>query len=220
MDYARVQVELTGTEPLLMHNAEHSANPMSEVSKVAKLYTGKRKKTDQDHGATSRLDWIAGLYTKEFPKIINHGENSGITFEEGFGLKLPHRMLKAMIINAAKKSRDGTTVKQSLTLAGDATFEFPHTAEFEKEQHPFEWLWNYDNGFYTDYSSVTIKTNRVMRTRPRFPEWKTRFVIEYIPSLLNEADVENFLILGGRIIGLGDYRPDYGRFEITEFTPL
>jgi hypothetical protein len=60
---------------------------------------------------------------------------------------------------------------------------------------------------------VRIGTNRVMRTRPRFDNWTATLSLDFLPSLLNEDDVHSFLTTAGNQIGIGDWRPRFGRFS-------
>lgn len=70
-----------------------------------------------------------------------------------------------------------------------------------------------------DRRRVMVQRNGITRARPAiFPGWKAsmRFQVllpEYIsPALLNET-----LQAGGRLVGVGDNRPTYGRFQVIRF---
>lgn len=212
LDFETIRVKVEGTTALLMHNVTYSANPLSQLSKTTKKFTGKRKKTDNDHEILFKLDWLGGLYCAKIPEII--ADDQTVVFNGGQGLNLPYRMIKAMLINAAKKSKDGTTVKQGIIVTGDAKFNFPDKKEFDKQENPFEWL--YQKEQYIDTSLVTVNRSKVLRTRGIFQEWSAEFNVSFLPELLNFGDIERFLMLGGKVIGFGDYRPDYGQFEVTD----
>src|SRR5215207_9564536 len=64
VDAMRVQTRLVGTSPLLMHNIQ-LANPDNEWAKRISALTAKRKKTEEDRQAISRLEFQGGLYTDE-----------------------------------------------------------------------------------------------------------------------------------------------------------
>ena len=53
-----------------------------------------------------------------------------------------------------------------------------------------------------------------MRTRPRFEHWRAELVVDFMPRLLNPHDVRNFVATAGEQIGVLDWRPWFGRFEI------
>jgi hypothetical protein len=72
---------------------------------------------------------------------------------------------------------------------------------------------------YLDRRRVMIQRNGITRTRPAMMKgWKTSILLqvllpEYIqPQFLNET-----LQAAGRLVGVGDFRPTYGRFIVTEF---
>lgn len=75
---------------------------------------------------------------------------------------------------------------------------------------------------YEDRRRVVVQRNGVTRVRPAMKAgWRVEFDLqvmlpEYInPSLLNEVIGQ-----AGRLIGVGDFRPTYGRFVITRFDVL
>lgn len=69
-----------------------------------------------------------------------------------------------------------------------------------------------------DRRSVVIVKNRVLRCRPCFPEWRVRLALEVDRDFLQESHVREALSRAGRIVGIGDYRPDkggaFGRFRV------
>lgn len=78
------------------------------------------------------------------------------------------------------------------------------------------------NWDYEHKCRVVIQRNGVNRVRPAMRVgWKAEFDIqvnlpEYIsPQLLNET-----ISAAGRLCGVGDFRPTYGRFNITKFEAM
>jgi hypothetical protein len=55
-----------------------------------------------------------------------------------------------------------------------------------------------------------------MRTRPRFDNWSCKVRIEFAPSLLNESEVRDIAETVGMTVGLGDWRPRFGRFIVPK----
>lgn len=55
--------------------------------------------------------------------------------------------------------------------------------------------------------------SRITRTRPIFTDWSTEVEGAFDPNVLDRKDVENFAQIAGAYIGVGDWRPRYGRFE-------
>lgn len=72
--------------------------------------------------------------------------------------------------------------------------------------------------FHVDTRPVVIQRQRVLRMRPCFSEWSADFHIRVLdPQALPPEDVHQFLEYAGRFIGIGDFRPKFGRFEVTRF---
>jgi hypothetical protein len=58
------------------------------------------------------------------------------------------------------------------------------------------------------------KKSSIIRCRPIFDNWKSTFEIGYDPELIEGESIKKALEVAGREIGICDYRPKYGRFEI------
>ena len=70
---------------------------------------------------------------------------------------------------------------------------------------------------------VVVQRNRILRTRAKFDEWSCVVAVDCDDELVDKEQLEAWLDIAGRRIGLGDWRPEksgtYGRFEAT-VTPL
>lgn len=64
---------------------------------------------------------------------------------------------------------------------------------------------------------VVIQRARVMSWRPKFKEWSCEFTIEITDEMINPDVLKDILIAAGKYKGVGDHRPEYGRFEVVEF---
>lgn len=68
-------------------------------------------------------------------------------------------------------------------------------------------------------SSDMAKTPDV-RTRALFPEWACTLEIEFVSSLIRGNQIANLLAAAGKIVGMGDWRPQkggqYGKFRICD----
>ncbi len=64
--------------------------------------------------------------------------------------------------------------------------------------------------------AVNVNDARVMRTRPRFSEWHVVADVEFLPSLLNPNEVIEIFEIAGLREGLGDWRPKFGKFSVTQ----
>lgn len=184
-----LSVSITGVSPLLMHNGQ-TADPLNKFSKAMKEVSGKRKKTDEDYAELSRIEWLAGLYVNESEKLI-----------------LPSISLEAAIIDGAKKSKLGKAFKSSVFVNDDAVLNIGTKYKVASE------LWK--NEAFRDVRGVRIGQSRVMRTRPIFREWSSSFVVMYDDEQVNLGDVQRALVDAGRISGVGDFRPKFGRFDVA-----
>lgn len=125
---------------------------------------------------------------------------------------VPGEYLRGAIVNAAKFQQDPRSPRKSaMDLFKAAIVSLTPLASLGKVE------WD-----YLDKRRVTIQKNAVTRSRPAFKEgWKAQFIMqsnlpEYVdPPLLNAT-----IQMAGRIIGLADFRPTYGRFIVTSFEVL
>ena len=75
-----------------------------------------------------------------------------------------------------------------------------------------------DKQLYLDVRPVIVQRARVVRIRPTFKTgWELSFEIlvnddEIQPDLLHDI-----LTLAGKTVGIGDYRPKFGRFAVTHY---
>lgn len=70
-----------------------------------------------------------------------------------------------------------------------------------------------------DVQRVLVQRNAVSRARPMFHEgWKVTFdVIVLAPEYIAVDWLHDLVSRAGRFVGLGDFRPDYGRFRMDAF---
>lgn len=184
-----IRISITGTAPLLMHNAQ-LADPMNKIVREKKKITDKRKKTDDDYIETCRLEHLGSLY-----------------LDPDIGPYMPGQNIESCLVNAGKVSRSGTNVTRSLFVHTDVNpiaYAGPRTADG---------LWADEN--FRHMASVKVGMKRVMRCRPIFREWRVAADATLDTSVLSLEDLQRITETAGSMIGLGDYRPRYGRFIAT-----
>jgi|SRR3990167_2859656 len=64
---------------------------------------------------------------------------------------------------------------------------------------------------------VVIQRNRVMSWRPKFKEWSCEFTINIEDDMINSQILKEILESAGKYKGVGDHRPEYGRFKIDSY---
>lgn len=88
-------------------------------------------------------------------------------------------------------------------------FNLPPQAEVKYKSD-----WDYEHK-----ARVQVQRNGVTRTRPAFKVGWTaeiHFLIN-LPEYISPADFHEVLNQAGRLVGVGDFRPSYGRFLVSSF---
>lgn len=182
-------IKASGTHPLLMH-ADTLANPLSAATKAHKELTSKRKKTDEDHEAIARSEFIAGAYWHKDDGFFVPGQNFDATFLAGAKLQKlgTHWKRAAMVIeNRVKLLHDGPSTPEAL------------------------WA---DKAF-VDCRGVKVGTAKVMRYRPVFLKWAAKLTLAINTEVLNINEARKVVEDSGALIGVCEYRPRFGRFEVA-----
>ena len=180
-------ITMKATRPLLMHNAR-LANPLDQYAKALKKYTGKRKKTDEDHEAIAKLEHEGGLY-----------------LDPDLGPYVPGENVMRCLVDGAKLTKQGTSVTRGLLIKDDVcplVYAGPRTPQELWEQG------------YKYMASVKVGTQRVMRCRPVFYDWRLEAAGTVDTAVLDLVDVATIAANAGLMVGLGDWRPRFGRFEV------
>lgn len=78
------------------------------------------------------------------------------------------------------------------------------------------------NWDYLDKRRVCIQRNSITRSRPAMREgWKARFIMQsQIPEYVDATLLNTTIQAAGRLVGIADFRPSYGRFNVVQFIVL
>lgn len=125
---------------------------------------------------------------------------------------IPGEYVRQAIIAAAKYRQDPRSPRKSamdLVKAGLACLT-PLASLGVKE-------WD-----YLDRRRVMIQRNGVTRTRPTMlAGWTCEVVFTILlPEYLDEDFVHDLFVQAGRLIGIADFRPTFGRFSVIHFERL
>lgn len=184
-----LHIRVTGTTPLMMHS-DKLANPLLPQTKAHKELTGKRKKTDDDHLAIARSEYISGLYWSKDEGVHIPGQNFDATFLAG-----------------AKLQKMGTHWKRGALVVETFVkllYDGPRTPEELWEERAF-----------VDVRGVKVGTAKVMRYRPIFLEWAAEMTVQVNTEVLNMVEARKAIEDAGSLIGVCEYRPRFGRFEVA-----
>lgn len=188
-----IRFKFTGLRPLLMHNGRLS-DPMDKHALALKKACAKGSKmTESDHRERDRLEWLGGLYWSE----------------ELGGIAIPSDNIEACLQGGAALSKRKKSF-QAGVLVSEHEVAVHHRMSGKS---PEEML---ANPAYT--LRVGTKLNgktRITRVRPMLPPgWTIQFTVEFEPSIVNESAVIEAATDAGAIVGLGDWRPKFGRFSV------
>lgn len=184
MAWQTLKYELKSSAPLIQHNGQ-TADPLNKWSRLMKQISTKRNKTEADYEEMARIEFMAGLYLSADGPI------------------LPNTIIDAMVVNAAKKIKDGPKAKAGCFCLEHARLDYegPRTADalWADEQFRFS-------------APVRVGQAKVIRTRPRFNAWEAVVTLNIEDTLVNPSQVDQWMQIAGTQVGLGDWRPQFGRF--------
>jgi hypothetical protein len=75
---------------------------------------------------------------------------------------------------------------------------------------------------FLDRRRAVVQRQGITRVRPGMaPGWKTEIeLLCTMSEYVSPSDLYAALALAGRAVGIGDFRPTFGRFQVTGFTPI
>lgn len=124
-------------------------------------------------------------------------------------LALPGEYLRGAIVTAAKFEQDPRSPRKSaMDLMKAAIITMTPLASLGVDK------WDYE-----DRRRVTVQRNGITRVRPALRAgWKASVDLqvqlpEYVPPVFLRRVIDN----AGRLIGVGDFRPTYGRFAVQRW---
>ena len=198
----RLRFTLNGVSPILMHNGAAGIDARSALSREIAALAAKRagNRTDVDDRRLQELECQRSLYLDDDGKPA-----------------LPPAALRAMTEAGARKLKAGTQVREGLLVEAVS--------------------FGYDVGRYGETLEELVKTTqftvpvvvygkRIARTRARFDcPWSVVGVADVDEELVDGVQLTAWLALGGRRVGLGDWRPEkqggiFGRFDVEEVIEL
>lgn len=185
-----VSVSVKGTAPLLQHRF-----PMPELAEMSK--GGHKHSGAKDYSE----EWREYFYSNGDGEIYQPA-----THFEG-------ALIKAAV-NFKITGKRGKTYKDLFKSAVFVNPEMiPHGVKI-----PDELTADADEQLYLDVRPVVIQRSRIVRIRPAFSKgWELNFEIEVIDEQLHSELVQDVLVYAGKSVGIGDYRPRMGRFNVTHF---
>jgi hypothetical protein len=125
-------------------------------------------------------------------------------------LGLPGEYLRQAIIGAARFRQDPRSPRKSaMDLFKAGVVSTTELADLGAK-----------DADYIDRRRVLIQRNAITRERPALREgWATTIeLMVLLPEYIDRGTLHEVITNAGRLIGVGDFRPTYGRFQVTSFT--
>lgn len=192
----RLEFALTGVSPILFHNGAaglDTGSPLSrEIAALAAKKAGDR--TDVDDRRLRELECRRSFYL----------DDDGMP-------TLPEAALRTVIEGSARKRKQGPLVRGGLMIERVA-FRY----DVERYGETLDEL--VKTALFT--APVVVNNKRILRTRPKFEcPWSVEGVADVDEELVDAEKLTAWLAVGGRRIGLGDWRPEksgvFGRFDVA-----
>ena len=122
---------------------------------------------------------------------------------------LPGEYLRQSLINAAKYRQDPRSPRKSaMDLFKAGIVSLTPLASLGVS------AWDYEHK-----CRVTVQRNGITRVRPAFKSgWQADVVLMVnLPEYIPPDGLLEVIVNAGRLVGVGDSRPTYGRFQVTRF---
>jgi hypothetical protein len=191
---------LKGLSPLLLHNGQ-AIDPLNQYAKEMKRISKKKAKTDEDQVLMSRIEWFMSVYHNGSPDQVKDGD---VTVDQSARLVIPANSIEGMLVMGAKKLKLGGSAKAGVIVESDAPLEYEGPADINK-------LWL--AGKHVHRVAVRVGMARIMRTRPIFRTWSACINVMFDQSVIDEQQIFDIIKAAGQQVGIGDWRPRFGRFE-------
>ena len=192
-------VEIRGIRPIIHHSGA-GLDPKDPANIEKAELTRKRgsNRTESDESRIAELECQLALW------LDRNGKPT-----------IPATALRSCIETGARKLKQGPQVREGLIVSEVQDFFYDR----ERYGETLEELVK-STQFRT---GVVVQRQRILRTRAMFDvPWGCQFVLDCDDELVDQRQLEAWLDISGRRIGLGDWRPeksgDFGRFETVSIT--
>lgn len=188
-----IKMKWTGIRPLVMHNGLLADPTNPNVVAIKRITAkGSKKMTTADYEERDRLEWLGGLYWSE----------------DVDGIAIPADNIERCMMEGAKKQRQGKDFAAAVFLEA-AEVEVDHAMRGKSREQILA------NPGYTLRKGCKVQLSRIIRIRPMIPTgWSLTFTAEFDETIVNGKDVIEAARAAGATVGLGDWRPKFGRFTV------
>lgn len=188
------EIKIKGIKPIIQNNGAAGLDTRSAANLEKAEITRKRgsNRTATDDARLHELDCQISLY-----------------LDERGAPTIPEAAFRACIETAARREKKGSLVREGLIVTEVVSFDYDR----ERYGATVDEL-----GSFAQFTvPVKVGKARINWTRAKFDEWSVTFRVDIDPGLVDAEQLESWLDIAGRSIGLGDWRPEksgtFGRFE-------
>jgi hypothetical protein len=137
-------------------------------------------------------------------------------------LSIPGEYLRMSLVNAARWMQDPRSPRKSMMDLAKAAL-IVADGDTGNELTPIL-VGNPDDGWkptkdwdYVDRRRVTVQRAGITRQRPAFRSgWRARFAVTVLtPEYIDVKRLRELLDISGKLVGLADFRPTYGRYVVV-----
>ncbi|MDE0170987.1 MAG: hypothetical protein OXS29_16015 [bacterium] len=196
----RYRIRVRGLSPIICHNGAAGLDTRSAAN-VEKAQIARKRGSDRTEADEVRLRELE-CYTSLY-------------LDERGAPTLPAAAFRANIEAAARKLRQGPQVREGLIVEEVEAFDYDRSLGTTGPELA-------RNAQFT--VGVRVRQSRLLRTRARFDEWAATFRVDTDPELVDQEQLLVWLDIGGRRLGVGDWRPEksglHGRFEVESIETL
>lgn len=195
------EVKIIGISPIIMHSASgaYSRHPLRlEASEIIRRQGSNR--TESDDARLAEIETALSLWLD--------GNNMPT---------IPASAVRANIETSARKLRQGPQVREGLIVT--------EIVEFDYDRDKYGETLGELRKTTQFTTNVKVQRSMVFRTRARFElPWSLTFRIDVDDELVDQEQLRTWLDIGGRRIGLGDWRPEksgiHGRYKLESITEM
>ncbi len=192
-----IKATWTGIRPLIMSNAQMIdwANPY--VKRLKQLNQEKPRKSvpDSYHEQVAQVEWEGALY-----------------WDKELGLYIPSDNIEKALKEGASKLKLGKAAEAS-SYVSEPLVKVETVSAYPKDLTKL-----YETPEYQMRSPVRVPPRtgaRIMKVRPMIPTgWKLSFTLEFDDDDISGHQLIQAMNKAGRLIGLGVWRPKFGRFLV------
>ncbi len=114
-------------------------------------------------------------------------------------------MIEAVLVDGAKFKKRGRAASAGFLADAPAMIQFDGPSDLGQ-------MW--EDPSFRKRAGVRVRNAKTMRTRPRFPKWSVDVKASFLTTVLDRDEVIEFFRISGALVGVGDWRPKYGKFTV------